>query len=275
MDEVVRLMIGISVDQHYPKEVHVQSDICLAVENLHTEKGVEGVSFNVRVGEVFGLGGMVGGGRTEIARALFGLDHRTEGEVRLYGEPVRFSSPSEAIHAGVGLVPENRKADGLFFNFEGPPNITISRLSEIQNGPFLNLSKENEYGREYVGELNITPSALERSVKFLSGGNQQKVVIAKWLFSKAKLLILDEPTQGVDIGAKLEVYRVINELTSQGVSIILISSDYPELLAISDRIAIVRDGRILQISPAKDLTEYRLLSIASGAGVNNEKEVAL
>ncbi len=275
MDEVVRLMIGISVDQHYPKEVHMEPDICLKVVNLHTENGVNGVSFDVRVGEVFGLGGMVGAGRTEIARALFGLDPRKEGEVILYDEDVHFSSPSEAIHAGVGLVPENRKADGLFFNFDGPPNITISRLSEIQNGPFLNLSKENEYGREYVGELNITPSALERSVKFLSGGNQQKVVIAKWLFSRAKLLILDEPTQGVDIGAKLEVYRVINELTSSGVSIILISSDYPELLAMSDRIAIVRDGKILQISPASELTEYRLLSIASGAEVNNKKEVVI
>lgn len=272
MKDVVRLMVGIDIEQHYPKEVNVKPGICLEVENLTTEGGVRDVSFEVKVGEVFGLGGMVGAGRTEIARALFGMDPKVSGEVRLYDQPVDFAMPTEAIQHGVGLVPENRKADGLFFNFEGPPNITISRLTALLAGPFMNLSQEQQYGREYVDKLSITPTALERSVQFLSGGNQQKVVIARWLFSQAKLLILDEPTQGVDIGAKLEVYRVINELTSQGISIILISSDYPELLAMSDRIAVVRDGTILQISPAAEMTEYRLLSVASGA-VGNDRAV--
>lgn len=265
MDEVVRLMVGVDIDQHYPNERHVRPEICLQVRDLRTEGGVNGVTFDIRVGEVLGLGGMVGAGRTEIARALFGLDRRIEGEVILYGQPVNFYSPTEAIRHGVGLVPENRKADGLFFNFEGPPNITISRLEALLSGPFLNLNEELRWGRTYIEKLNITPTALERSVRFLSGGNQQKVVIARWLFSQAKLLILDEPTQGVDIGAKVEVYRVINELTERGISIILISSDYPELLAMSDRIAIVRDGSILHIGPAEEMTEYRLLSIASGA----------
>jgi len=273
MDEVVRLMIGVDIEQHYPKQVNARPEVCLEVRDLHTERGVDGVTFDVRVGEVLGLGGMVGAGRTEIARTLFGLDRRTAGEVRLYGHSVDFSSPTEAIRQGVGLVPENRKADGLFFNFEGPPNITISRLKALLSGPFLNLAEEQRRGQEYIKKLNITHTALERSVQYLSGGNQQKVVIARWLFSQAKLLILDEPTQGVDIGAKLEVYRVINELTSHGISIILISSDYPELLAMSDRVAIVRDGRILHIGPAKELTEYRLLSIASGAD-GNEKSAA-
>lgn len=271
MDEVVRLMVGVDIDQHYPKQINVRPEICLEVRDLRTEGGVDGVTFDVKVGEVLGLGGMVGAGRTEIARALFGLDRRIGGEIRLNGQPVDFSSPAEAIRHGVALVPENRKADGLFFNFEGPPNITISRLRAVQNGPFLNLTEELRCGQEYIEKLSITPTALERSVQFLSGGNQQKVVIARWLFSKAKLLILDEPTQGVDIGAKLEVYRVINELTSQGISIILISSDYPELLAMSDRVAVVRDGKILHIGPAKELSEYRLLSIASGADGNSKE----
>lgn len=271
MNEVVRQMVGIDIEQHYPKEVNVKPDVCLEVEGLTTEGGVNHVSFDVMVGEVFGLGGMVGAGRTEIARALFGMDPKVSGEVRLYGQPIDFDSPTEAIQHGVGLVPENRKADGLFFNFEGPPNITISRLKALLSGPFMSLSQEQQYGREYVDKLSITPSALERSVQYLSGGNQQKVVIARWLFSQAKLLILDEPTQGVDIGAKLEVYRVINELTSQGISIILISSDYPELLAMSDRIGVVRDGTVLQIAPAEEMTEYRLLSVASGA-VGNAQE---
>jgi ABC-type sugar transport system ATPase subunit len=265
MNDVVRMMVGVDIEQHYPKVPNTQPAPCLEVENLATENGVNGVSFTINVGEVFGLGGMVGSGRTEIARTLFGLDQRTSGTVRLYGRSVNFSSPAEAIAAGVGLIPENRKADGLFFNFQGPQNITISRLVELLTGFFLNLGRERGYGLDYIKKLNITPTALERSVQFLSGGNQQKVVIARWLFSQARLLILDEPTQGVDIGAKFEVYKVINELTAQGISILLISSDYPELLAMSDRVAVVRDGRILHIAEAHRLSEYQLMVIASGA----------
>jgi len=269
MSDVVQMMVGIDIEQHYPKEHNARSEVCLQVRDLVTENGVNGVSFDVHAGEVFGLGGMVGAGRTEIARALYGVDQLEGGTMQLFGKPVRFSTPTEAVAAGVGLVPENRKADGLFYNFEGPPNITISRLRTLLRGPFLSLAAERQAGREYVDRLRITPTSLERTVEFLSGGNQQKVVIARWLFSRAKLLILDEPTQGVDIGAKLEVYQVINELTEQGISIILISSDYPELLAISDRIAVIRDGRILHVAPANELNEYKLLSIASGADASN------
>lgn len=269
INEVVRMMVGRDIEQHYPKQRNSQPELCLQVSRVSTEKGVRDVSFDIQIGEVFGLGGMVGSGRTEIARALYGLDPPTSGEVRLYGESVRFSSPRDAIRRGVGLVPENRKADGLMFNFSAPPNITISRLGRIVNGGFLRLRVEREAAEEYVSKLSITRTALERSVQFLSGGNQQKVIIARWLFSQAKLLILDEPTQGVDIGAKLEVYHVINELTQNGISILLISSDYPELLAMSDRVAVVRDGGILHVGDARDLTEYRLLSIASGAEGNH------
>lgn len=271
MNNVIKMMIGLEIGQHYPKEVHVKPEICLEVKNVSTESGVNDVSFDIRVGEVFGLGGMVGAGRTEIAQTIFGLDDIVEGELILRGKPVHITSPASAIKIGIGLVPENRKADGLFFNFEGAPNITLSRLDLILRGMFLNLVKEEQTGREYIKKLNITPSALDRSVQFLSGGNQQKIVIARWLFSQAKLLIFDEPTQGIDIGAKIEVYRVMNELTSQGISVLLISSDYPELLAMSDRIAIVRDGHILDISDADKLSEHRLLTIASGADTNNNQ----
>jgi len=270
MDEVIRMMVGVDIEQHYPKVANTKNTPCLEVEDLVTDNGVNGVSFTVNVGEVFGLGGMVGSGRTEIARALFGLDRRQRGTVRLYGRPVNFSSPSKAIAAGVGLVPENRTTDGLFFNFEGPPNITISRLTELLKAVFLSLRQERQYGLDYLKKLSITPSAMDRSVQFLSGGNQQKVVIARWLFSQARLLIFDEPTRGIDIGAKLDVYGVINELTAQGISILLISSDYPELLAMSDRVAVVRDGRILHIAEGHRLTEYQLTSIASGAELGQD-----
>ncbi len=273
MDDVVRMMVGLEIDQHYPKQHNARPEVCLEVRDLRTENGVNGVSFDVHVGEVLGLGGMVGSGRTEIARALFGLDRPTAGEVSLYGVPLHFRSPVDAIRAGVGLVPENRKADGLFYNFEGPPNITISRLRDVMVGPFLSLARERQVARAYVKKLSITPSALNRSVQYLSGGNQQKVMIARWLYAKARLLIMDEPTQGIDIGAKLEVYQVINELTSQGIGIILISSDYPELLAMSDRIAVVRDGRIVGVAPAQEMTEHELLSLASGANGESVKGV--
>lgn len=270
MGEVVRLMIGFDIHQHYPKEHNTQSTHCMVVEDLSTENGVHNVSFTVNIGEVFGLGGMLGSGRTEIARAIFGMDKLASGKLYLSGRKVNFHSPSEAVEAGVGLIPENRKTDGCFFNFEAPKNITISSLKQILRGPFLSLSKEYKVGKNYVSKMNIHPAALEKSVKFLSGGNQQKVIVARWLFSKARLLIMDEPTQGIDIGAKLEVYNVINELTAAGISIILISSDFPELLAMCDRVAIVRDGCILHITDAENLSEYQLIEMASGVSENQE-----
>jgi ribose transport system ATP-binding protein len=270
MGDAVRMMIGFDIQQHYPKVKNSQPTPCLEVENLITENGVNGVSFSVHIGEVVGLGGMLGSGRTEIGRAVYGLDRIVSGKVSLYGRPTRFHSPGEAVTAGVGLIPENRKTDGCFFNFEGPKNITISRLKEVVRGLFLNLSIEHKYGETYLKRMNIHPSAIEKSVQFLSGGNQQKVIIARWLFSQARLLIMDEPTQGIDVGAKHEVYNVINELTANGISIILISSDFPELLAMSDRVAVVRDGRVLQIEDAAQMTEYELIGLASGIGTGED-----
>ncbi|MCL4489286.1 MAG: sugar ABC transporter ATP-binding protein [Chloroflexi bacterium] len=260
---VVRLMLGTEVKETYPKEHHATAEPILAVEGLRTEEGVNGVSFTIQKGEVFGLGGMVGSGRSEIGRALFGVDPITAGTVRLDGVPLHLKAPSQAIAAGIALLPENPKADGLFFNFRGPQNITIADLRAILSGPFLNLRREEQYGVEYFDKLRISRTGLERTVQYLSGGNQQKTILARWLFTKARLLILDEPTQGVDIGARIEVYHIINELTSMGIGILLISSDYPELLAMSDRVAIVRDGHILQIADAGSLTEYQLLETVS------------
>jgi ABC-type sugar transport system ATPase subunit len=267
MRDVVSMMVGFDIEKHYPKEAHTRQELQLEVRDLHTDRGVNGVSFDIRKGEVFGLGGMLGSGRSEIGRAIYGADRVTSGAVKLNGKEVHFKDIREAIQAGIGLIPENRKVDGSFFNFEGPKNITISAMTDILKGPFLNLGMERSVGETYVKKLDISPACLERSVQYLSGGNQQKVIIARWLFSHARLLIMDEPTQGIDIGAKLDVYRVINELTEAGISVLLISSDFPELLAMSDRVAVVRDGRILQIGEAAGLTEVELISLASGVGV--------
>jgi ribose transport system ATP-binding protein len=257
------MMLGTELKEHYPKQHNATPRPALEVEGLCAESGIEDISFSIHAGEVLGLGGMVGSGRTEIARALFGVDAPTAGTIRLNGKLLHFASPRHAIRAGVALVPENRKADGLFFNFQGPQNITIADLAALLFGPFLDLGREAKVSLDYFIKLDISRAGLDRTVQFVSGGNQQKIILARWLFAKARLLILDEPTQGVDIGARIEVYRIINELTAMGIAVLLISSDYPELLAMSDRIAIVRDKHILQISPARELSEYRLLEIAS------------
>lgn len=270
MKDVVRMMVGFDIEQHYPKEAHVQPETCLEVSHLSTDKGVNDVSFTIKKGEVFGLGGMLGSGRTEIARAIYGVDRVRQGSILLNNQEMCLKNTSDFIASGIGLIPENRKADGSFFNFEGPKNITISRLKDVLQGPFLSLSRERIVGINYIKKLDISPASLDRSVQYLSGGNQQKVIIARWLFSQARLLIMDEPTQGIDIGAKLDVYRVINELTNSGISVLLISSDFPELLAMSDRIAIIRDGRILKIADSKSMSEVELISIASGVGVDEE-----
>lgn len=270
MREVVRMMIGFDIEHHYPKEFHTQDETCLAVENISTDNGVKDVSFTVNKGEVFGLGGMLGSGRTEIARGIYGIDKVKTGRIKIFGEEIQNKGTAECIESGIGLVPENRKVDGSFFNFPGPKNITISRLKAIMRGFLLDLGAEEKVGAHYVKKLEISPLAMSRSVQFLSGGNQQKVIIARWLFSKARLLIMDEPTQGIDIGAKLDVYNVINELTASGISVLLISSDFPELIAMSDKIAIVRDGQILQIADARKVTELELTSLASGVSTSED-----
>lgn len=265
LNTIVRLMVGSEIAEHYPKERHATERPLLEVRELHTERGAHAVTLTVMSGEVLGLAGVVGSGRTAIARALAGVDPATSGTVALEGRPVRFHSPAEAIAAGIALIPENRKSDGLFWNFTGTGNITISRLEALLRGPLMSLQREQELGGTFMERLRIDPAARWKTVGFLSGGTQQKVLIARWLFAGTKVLILDEPTQGIDVGAKVEVYRLINELTAQGMAVVLISSDYRELLAMSDRVAMIREGRVLRIAPAGSLDEYAIVAAASGA----------
>jgi ABC-type sugar transport system ATPase subunit len=212
---------------------------------------------------VLGLGGVLGSGRTEIARALFGLDPLTAGQISIDGRRVQIASPSDAIRAGLALVTENRKTDGLFFNFDGRANISSASLPRFSTFGFLDLRREDAEAASLARQLELSRGATDKSVQHLSGGNQQKVVIARWLLSQARVLILDEPTQGIDIGAKLAVYRLINRLTAQGCAILLISSDHDELLAMSDRIAIVRHGTITDIQAPEDLTHADLVRAAT------------
>ncbi len=265
---IVKVMVG-EVGEHYPKEHNATSEIVLSVRNLTTASRVRGVSFDLRRGEVLGLGGVLGSGRTETARALFGLDPHLSGEVIWKGRPVSFKSPREAIAAGFALVPENRKFDGLFFNFAGFPNLSAASLDRLGQHGLISLAREAETGRRMIADLAITPAAESKTVGFLSGGNQQKIVIGRWLFANAELFILDEPTQGIDIGAKIAVYQLINGLTRAGKSVILISSDHDELIAMADRIAIIAHGQITAIRPASEVQKTDLV-LAAGLGAAEE-----
>lgn len=264
--DVIRLMIGSELEEEAAHRVDPSDEVRVSVRDLHTDNGVRGVSFDIRKGEIFGLGGVVGAGRTEIARGLFGIDRNTKGEIAIDGEAVDVDSPEQAIEAGIALLPEDRKADGLFFNFAGPPNMTIAALDAVGRGPFLSHQLERKRARRLIEDLQIDRHAEERSVQILSGGNQQKVVLGRWLFSQARLLILDEPTQGVDVGAKFEIYRVLNDITERGISVLFISSDYPELLELCDRVAVVREGRIIHVARHGELNEHDLIELAAGEG---------
>jgi ABC-type sugar transport system ATPase subunit len=266
---IIRKMVG-RVDEHYPKAANAKPEVLLDVRAIHTDNRVAGASFAVGRGEVFGLGGVLGSGRTEIARALFGVDVLRQGEILLHGKRLELLSSRDAIAAGIALVPENRKSDGLFFNFDGLRNISIARLGRITRRAMLDHARERRLAHSLIYSLRITPTAGRTPVGQLSGGNQQKIVIARWLFAQAELFVLDEPTQGIDVASKIAVYQLVNELTAAGKGVILISSDYDELLAMSDRIGIVSRGRIIAIRDAWGLDKADLVR----ASADHEEVVA-
>lgn len=271
--EIVNAMVGEDIGEHYPKQNNASVEVVLEARGLSTKNGVIDTSFCLHRGEVLGLGGVLGSGRTEIARALFGTDDLTDGEIILKGKPVQFSREIDAIRAGLALVPENRKFDGLFFNFRASGNITAASLGGLTNFGVLKLKVEEQATHDLIHDLDISTQAEEKTVNFLSGGNQQKIVIARWLFSDADILILDEPTQGIDIGAKIAVYRLINKLTQAGKSIILISSDHDELLAMSDRIAVVQHGTVDRTVDAADLAHDDLVRASAHSQQPQKEEV--
>jgi ribose transport system ATP-binding protein len=272
VSEIVNAMVGEDIGEHYPKQKNALEEVVLEARGISTNAGVRNASFNLRRGEVLGLGGVLGSGRTEIARALFGTDDLSAGEILLNGEAVHFRGEIDAIDAGLALVPENRKFDGLFFNFRASGNITAASLGGMSHFGFLKLKDEEQATQDLIHDLDISTQAEEKTVNFLSGGNQQKIVIARWLFSNADILILDEPTQGIDIGAKIAVYRLINKLTQAGKSIIFISSDHDELLAMSDRIAVVQHGTVMRTVDAADLAHDDLVRASAGSQQPRKEE---
>jgi ABC-type sugar transport system ATPase subunit len=235
VDAFVRAMVG-EVGEHYPKQRNATAERLLEVQGIATARGVRDVSFTLHRGEVLGLGGVLGSGRTEIARALFGLDPLTRGAIRLASRELRLAGPRDAIAAGLALLTENRKSDGLFLNLDGSKNVSIANLAGFSRHGIMDLVQERCVARRFIDKLQISPAAADRPVALLSGGNQQKMIISRWLNRGASVFILDEPTQGIDISAKVAVYRLINEITASGAGVILISTDDEELLAEFGRI---------------------------------------
>jgi rhamnose transport system ATP-binding protein len=263
--ELIRHMVGRDVAL-FPKASAALGEVVLDVRRLTRRDAFEDVSFNVRAGEIVGFAGLVGAGRTEVARVLFGIDRADAGEVVLNGRTVRFESPSEALRAGVAYVPEDRHQDGLVLDFPIASNVTLPILERLFHRLFTRRTTERIVAERYTRDLHVRMTDVEQRVAALSGGNQQKVVIAKWLATQPKLLILDEPTRGIDIGAKVEVHRIISDLSAAGLAIVLISSDLPEVLAMSDRIVVMHEGRVTAELSASEATQERVMFAATGQG---------
>jgi ribose transport system ATP-binding protein len=263
-DEIIRLMVGRELTQMIPKEAAPIGKPALVVRNLCRKGVLDNINLTVHEGEVLGIAGLVGAGRTELARAIFGADPFDSGEIELYGEPARVRSPQDAIRQGIGLVTEDRKAQGLVLGMVVRENITLANLRAISTLNFIQAGREREVARKYVADLTVKTPSIEQTVQNLSGGNQQKVVLAKWLFTDSKVLIFDEPTRGIDVGAKTEIYQLMNALAKRGCAIIMISSELPEVLGMSDRILVMHEGRITGELSREEATQEKIMHLATG-----------
>jgi rhamnose transport system ATP-binding protein len=261
--DLVRHMVGREVSL-FPKTAAELGDVLLEVDGLTRSERFNDVTFAVQAGEIVGFAGLVGAGRTEVARVLFGIDTAESGTIRLEGRPIRIGSPSEAMRAGIAYVPEDRHQQGLVLDFSIASNVTLPILPRLFPTLFVRGATERSVADRYSDRFRVRSTGVDQLVEALSGGNQQKVVLAKWLATEPKVLILDEPTRGIDIGAKVEVHRLISELAASGLAIILISSDLPEVLAMSDRILVMHEGRITAEIPGASATEEGVMFAATG-----------
>jgi ABC-type sugar transport system ATPase subunit len=263
-DRVVQMMVGRSLQEIFRKETAEIKDPILEVRGLTRHGAVQDVSFTLRRGEILGFSGLVGAGRTETARLLFGADARDAGEVLLEGKPLRVGSPTAAVKAGIGLLPEDRGLQGLVLKLSVQENIVLATLPRYSAAGWMNRTLITKTAQAFTDQLSIRTPHLRQKTMLLSGGNQQKVVLAKWLASQPKVLILDEPTRGIDVGAKAEVHALMSRLARSGIGIIMISSELPEIMAMSDRIVVMHEGRIAAILDRSEATQELVMAYASG-----------
>jgi len=263
-DEVTQLMIGRSLDLSRNESHHELGDVALEVRGLSCGDLFQDVSFEVRSGEVVGFYGLVGAGRTEIAETIFGLRNPSAGQILIDGQEVRISSPIDAIGYGISLVPEDRKAQGLVLGMNCRDNMTLPQVSDLTAGPFVSDGAEIAIFDQYRDKLDIRTPGWKQIVGNLSGGNQQKIVIGKWLSMHPRVLIVDEPTRGIDVGSKSEIHNLIRDLAAQGYAVIVISSEMPEVLHVSDRIVAMYSGRVMRQFTSDEVTEDSLIQAISG-----------
>lgn len=266
-EDLIRLMVGRDLSTVFPKRQVATGEIIFELRALgSTSAGIRNIDLSVRAGEIVGVAGLIGAGRTELAKTIFGLEPPDSGSVLLRGTPIQIGHPAEAIDLGIAYLPEDRRRHGVVLDFPISANITLASLKKLSGFAGINFgfSREKEIAVEYTRRLGVKTPAIFNPVSTLSGGNQQKVALSRWLMTKPSVLILDEPTQGIDVGAKAEIHELMMELAEQGVAILMISSELPEVLGMSDRIAVMSGGTIVKIFERADATQDKILSVALG-----------
>ena len=267
MDDIVQMMIGREIGERYPKrESHIGEEV-LRVEGLSHEKYFKDVNFSVRAGEVLGVSGLMGAGRTEIMHSIFGSMPIISGKIFIEGKEISIKNPRQAIAAGIGFITEDRKTEGLLLEKSIAENIEVCNLGKVSSKGVLNAAKRSEIVKRGIEEFRIRCFGPDHECNNLSGGNQQKVVLAKWIYTDPKILILDEPTRGVDIGAKKEIYNVINDMAAKGVAVIMVSSELPEVLGMSDRIMVVHEGHVTGIIDGACADQAKVMTLATGGSL--------
>jgi ribose transport system ATP-binding protein len=247
VDDIVTRMVGRSLEDKFPERTsRPTEDVIFSVEGLARNGVFSDVSFSLRRGEILGFAGLMGAGRTEVARAIFGADPLDAGKITFNGRELSINSPQDAIEEGIAYLSEDRKSDGLAIKMSVAANTTLANLGEVSNRfGLIDFKKHDDVAKRYVDLLNIRTPSIDQTVRLLSGGNQQKIIIGKWLFRQSRVLFFDEPTRGIDVGAKYEIYTIINQLAAEGKGILMISSEMPELLGTCDRIYVMNEGRIV------------------------------
>jgi ABC-type sugar transport system ATPase subunit len=263
-NQLIKMMVGRSLGEIFPVRQPPSGKAALEVRDLTSEGSFSNISFSLRQGEIVGMFGLVGSGRTQVARSIFGADRFTSGEIFLNGKSIRSRSPREAVDHGIALLTEDRKRDGLVMNCSIRDNISLASYSWLSRFQVVNRKKQAAEVKTLVQDLDVRPPLFERLVNHLSGGNQQKVVLAKWLMTRAKVMILDEPTRGVDVGTKVEIYHIIDRLARAGMCILFISSELPEILGMSDRTLVMREGQIVGEFTRAEASEEKVLASAAG-----------
>ena len=264
MEQIIRDMVGRSITEFYPDRRNKPAEVILEVKSFNQTDVFRDVSFNLRKGEILGVAGLMGAGRTEIMRAIFGVDPHESGELVFKGEPLKITKPEDAIKAGMAFVTENRKTEGLILDFSILRNIALPSVDTFAKNSVINFGKLSGFADEMAKKLGVKAHSLELEAGALSGGNQQKVVIAKWVGMNPDVIIMDEPTRGIDVGAKRDIYELMNELTASGVSIIMVSSELPEVLGMSDRILVVHEGRIAGELLRDEADQEKIMTLATG-----------